>query len=791
MAVRPDILRVFLASPSDLEPERTIAKAVVDRLNRYIARQLNLVIDLLVWEDVLPGYDRPQGKIDSSVDVCDLFVGVLWARWGTPTGKYDSGFEEEFSLAQARAETTKNPEIWVYFKKLDERQRRDPGEQLKMVLAFREALERQQKCFFRQFSDEREWENLFYDHLAAYLVCRFVDRTPVSGYSTEKPGTVPPSFIPEAVSGERFTHDIAMLAERFASTIGQGVELDLSDRVRLLLLASALFAERYQGNLLGSHEVNLIYRQKTWLLTGSERRLILRCMLGLRGDICPGWRWFSLWDESKVNEVVEGLARTDPEEYVRYSAFSLMADLRLTVSKDTLERGLADYEPLVRIAAVKALRSTGDVSYLELLSNVLRDTETVVQQAAGQARIEMLFSADPRKGLEELVSSGLGVPAGVRERFESDDILIDGEVLRALLDRSAGQTRSLIAGYLRKKGELREDACRKLLLDPSRTVRKEAILGLVELGVPFDKGCLEGMSIKTRDEAILIMFEDLAKHDPAQLGQYLDWYEPVAHIAYGVLAERQSEIVMSRIRPDLAERFRGLEEQSKKRIMERFGESGKAITDRPIDDFVRGRLVAAALTALVANGVPEDVKFARDILGTMDSEDVDVAAIKLLRKFGDSSDSERLIKIAGTGGLKVQRAAVEAALKLSPGIHGMLPSLFDNEDSTIRRIGGRVLIDDSTGEATALSQELLTSVFDDVREAAIAHLVRHNDRASLEGLLSEYVGRAHYYYNVVTWLDRCLYAPGDYRDVYERSLQSRFEYHPPDQGSLLADLLDM
>jgi hypothetical protein len=81
------LIRVFIASPGDLGPERQRAREVADELNSTLGRQFNVEIDLLGWEDTLPGVGRPQALINSDVDNCDLFIGLLWKHWGTPSGR--------------------------------------------------------------------------------------------------------------------------------------------------------------------------------------------------------------------------------------------------------------------------------------------------------------------------------------------------------------------------------------------------------------------------------------------------------------------------------------------------------------------------------------------------------------------------------------------------------------------------------------------------------------------------------------------------------------------------------
>ena len=70
-------LRIFLASPGDLEAERRLSREVVENFNRRFARHLGHTLELLGWEDTLPGVGRPQALINKDVDECDLSSGCF------------------------------------------------------------------------------------------------------------------------------------------------------------------------------------------------------------------------------------------------------------------------------------------------------------------------------------------------------------------------------------------------------------------------------------------------------------------------------------------------------------------------------------------------------------------------------------------------------------------------------------------------------------------------------------------------------------------------------------------
>ncbi len=164
------ILTVFLASPGDLPEERKIAHDVVERVNQLIGKRVGWHVDLLGWEETLPGGSRPQELINVEVRRSDLFVGMLWKRWGMPTGaEFTSGFEEEYELASQRRLDTDRPEIWLFFKHIDDSDVQDPGEQLTRALEFRQRMREEKRLLYKTFVDSREWEHIFFDSLTNYL----------------------------------------------------------------------------------------------------------------------------------------------------------------------------------------------------------------------------------------------------------------------------------------------------------------------------------------------------------------------------------------------------------------------------------------------------------------------------------------------------------------------------------------------------------------------------------------------------------------------------------------------
>jgi len=164
------VLSVFLASPSDVGDERAAAERIVASVNTTLGRALGWQIDLHRWEDVPPGFGRPQDLINPMIDDCDLFIGLVWERWGTPSGGYSSGFQEEYEIARYMRRTTKKPEIWIVFKKITQKRLESPDEQLTKVLQFRELQMGLNEAIFKEVNDTSDWSLKLSLWLSEHLV---------------------------------------------------------------------------------------------------------------------------------------------------------------------------------------------------------------------------------------------------------------------------------------------------------------------------------------------------------------------------------------------------------------------------------------------------------------------------------------------------------------------------------------------------------------------------------------------------------------------------------------------
>lgn len=122
MARTEIILSAFVASPGDVQEERELLEDIVRELNLTWRKTLGISLDLVKWEThTTPGIGAdPQKVINQSIgDEYDIFIGLMWSRFGTPTTSHQSGTEEEFTQAHERwKKDSTSVRIMFYFNQI-------------------------------------------------------------------------------------------------------------------------------------------------------------------------------------------------------------------------------------------------------------------------------------------------------------------------------------------------------------------------------------------------------------------------------------------------------------------------------------------------------------------------------------------------------------------------------------------------------------------------------------------------------------------------------------------------
>lgn len=137
-------INVFVSSPKDVIEEREQLEEVIKDINVVWSKSdVGIRLNLIKWEsDVYPdmGTDA-QDVINSQVSDYDIFIGIMWHRFGTPTERAGSGTAEEFEIAHQRhKEAPEKIKIMFYFNDSPIPPSEIDAEQLVLVNKFREKL---------------------------------------------------------------------------------------------------------------------------------------------------------------------------------------------------------------------------------------------------------------------------------------------------------------------------------------------------------------------------------------------------------------------------------------------------------------------------------------------------------------------------------------------------------------------------------------------------------------------------------------------------------------------------
>jgi hypothetical protein len=160
-------ITVFLASPGDVAQEREIVRDTIDQFNQNAVLGENTIVQLKRWEThAWPGFgEDAQAVINQQIGPYDVFVGIMWNRIGTPTGRAASGTVEEFERAYAAWKQHKRPSLMFYFNRLpSDLGTQDELQQKMDVLGFKKVLQSSGALYW-EYNSVEEFRKLISGHL--------------------------------------------------------------------------------------------------------------------------------------------------------------------------------------------------------------------------------------------------------------------------------------------------------------------------------------------------------------------------------------------------------------------------------------------------------------------------------------------------------------------------------------------------------------------------------------------------------------------------------------------------
>ena len=169
MSYTARVVKVMIASPSDVAKERQLIRDVIQEWNAVHAEDRKVVLMSVGWEThSAPDMgDRPQAIINKQLlESCDLLVAVFWTRLGSPTGVEASGTVEEINEHLAREKPA-----MIYFSAVPVRMDSVDGNQYEQLRAFKEEL--RSRGLVDEYEDLTMFRTKFARHLAQRVIASF------------------------------------------------------------------------------------------------------------------------------------------------------------------------------------------------------------------------------------------------------------------------------------------------------------------------------------------------------------------------------------------------------------------------------------------------------------------------------------------------------------------------------------------------------------------------------------------------------------------------------------------
>lgn len=235
-------LRIFLASPGDLEDERATVRACVDEHKARREGVSHVTHEVIEWDRVRGTARRAQEAINELIAESHFMIVLFKSAWGSEPGSpwgYTSGTEEELFTGLLELGQAEQPmrDIWVAF--ID-----DPNPNERIVRLRQQIVDRH-SVMFESITDLGDLKEKLTDRLESWealagtKIPRHVDLLPASGKDVLRAATL-------RLRGEKLVDlgqpDAGRAALKEAAALGGPVEL----------LAYARFLRR-DGDLGGAY----------------------------------------------------------------------------------------------------------------------------------------------------------------------------------------------------------------------------------------------------------------------------------------------------------------------------------------------------------------------------------------------------------------------------------------------------------------------------------------------------------------------------------------------------------
>lgn len=800
-----EILSIFIGSPSDLQEERKIAHNVVERINKNAGRNLGIHLELRGWEDTLPGYGtRPQEIINEELIECDIFVGLLWQRWGTPPGGengYTSGFEEEYNLALEQKEKDQMIDIFLFFKDMSESLKRDPGEQATQVLNFKDSVEKERKVFFDTFSEAADWKELFNDVLTGYITKNFISK------KTSKEGEQTKQSKKDA---NKEVIDTIESLEKIQTSLRNEdyYSVDNSNIAKTTLYTtSLLYTKVLTDQVLNSTVLHLLYSDREKIkLHKPEAELILTTLLEDQDEIKTGWYWMS--PDINVSTVMTYFAEGSVLKEVRLQALEFLNLVSTEKTREISHRIIEEENTDIAIEVAKQYSDLAEQNDIEFLKRIIDQREEELAKIAWSGVVHALMLENPNNAIDWIVET----PSNDRGSFKKylNEILSGADLNQQKKLLTTDDNKVSLATLNTICDQLSIEELRDLYKDENTDISSLALLELIKKGEEVSEEQIDELfdDKKSKNRSTNrtnlgdfftntyysqlpkygyedLLYEYYKRQEKGDLEKRISWDSIKSPIIYAVLIDQNYNRLQEILKSDIKSGFSRISANTIESYRKQYGQMADEIieTVTKYDNMTKGSFYKYAFQVLSKNAQKDDLKIAEEYLEdphfSYFKDDILISILEIIEKFGDENETDLLLNILDLSDYGVKRKAASILLKLDlEDKRKYAQELFQQDEISIYKI----LLNHSLGEEEVLTldsvKELTYKPSRTTRFSALAYLAKKLSEDNLIEFLEQYPlaeGFDFYYYDIICWLDRIIYAPSPIKEYYHSYLDEFLE----------------
>ncbi|WP_460418143.1 DUF4062 domain-containing protein [Pseudomonas sp. microsymbiont 2] len=800
MAANRKVISFFLASPGDLAVERKIAKQVADELNSMLSLKFNVHIELVGWEDTVSSAGRPQEIINRDLERCDVFIGILWKRWGSAPdneSKYESGFEEEFTIATTSHKQARKPLISLFFKKVDSPALSDPGEQLQKVIRFKKKIIEEKTLLFQEFETKEDFETAIRKCMSSYAL-EHVDLSESKPQETHTPDANSAPINNDQDNDAYAFSPIQGKSANFINSIlhrtGDAEErarLEPFEVARLRLISSSLGDGQNDTIYLGAHDANLIYRNKdSCSLDGLELLKLLQSgAKNIPQENIPFWYWLQHRNNNHYNLAFLTLTISESNYAIVNSILDLMTltgtDIHqdeLFSRRDYIQNWLSEKKNFtIRNAALRYLIDKGDESDLADIQNEIDKNSSQTITLACEAYIAIRLRSGVSAGMNAVIDLQPSVISTevIDTLFKQPGHITTEDLYKAIENRNK-IVRERAIQVLTSRDLLSPELTQTIQQDPEPSIRALAIPALLKKGAILSEEEAKAIVMKdsskptTDENAIwpLYQSEILAAMDSSELERKASKLLPIVSDAYFELSRRHIEARRAELTNNLTDNYQSFYSNHLNLWAESTNSTPESVHEQfeALKDYIINKLIRKTITILVEKKSKKDLPIIRQSLANQLIRPIE-ADLKYMQLHGEWQDIPLIIDITKRfssseansllGSSNISKSVCTLAVKtlLKIGKDRIADILSLECPSVLKR---NIISSISDKEFIAIGEDVILEFLNnddaEIRKHCALKCAKTYPKKRLTSLLDRYSKSEQEFYNVIHWIDFGTYA---------------------------------